>query len=60
MKRLEIEEATLKFRQTPSSIRYAGGPASLSALTAPGLELRAGSRLPPGPGKGAPVLALGA
>lgn len=29
MKKLEIEEATLKFRQTPSSVRYAGGPASL-------------------------------
>lgn len=38
MKRLETEEATLKFRQTPSSIRHAGVP-PLSALTARGLEL---------------------
>lgn len=44
MKKLEIEEATLKFRQTPSSVRYVGGPASL-CTDAQLRQVHGGSRL---------------
>lgn len=54
MKKLEIEEAMLKFRQTPSSVRYPGVP-PVSVLTAwwlaPGLELSRPAAS--GPGRGA-------
>lgn len=44
MKKLEIEEATLKFRQTPSSVRYVGGPTSL-CTDAQLRQVHGGSRL---------------
>lgn len=62
MKKLEIEEAMLKFRQTPSSIRYPGVlPLSIPTVwwLAPGLELSRPAAS--GPGRGAPhahILAL--